>query len=155
MKGINWLIEVLNNVRPDEFCSIEKVKELCHQAKEMEDDANKITENTSDGYHTFKTLYDIRKAYNVALFNEWGKYDKPYYNVHKSRKHYDGEYPFGNDNWFIVCAELPNGQISNHYTMDNWDLFKIPETDKSLFEFDGHTTNDVNDRLLKINNYDK
>jgi antirestriction protein len=37
MKGINWLIEVLNNVRPDEFCSIEKIKELCHQAKEMEE----------------------------------------------------------------------------------------------------------------------
>ncbi len=37
MKGINWLIDVLNNVKPDEFCSIEKVKELCLQAKEMEE----------------------------------------------------------------------------------------------------------------------
>ena len=120
------------------------------QAKEMEEQANKITENTSDGYHTFKELYEIRKAYNVALFNEWGKYEVPYYNVHKSRKHHNGEYPFGNDNWFIVCAKLPTGQISNHYTMDNWDLFKIPETEKSLYEFDGHTTHDVIDRLLKM-----
>lgn len=110
----------------------------------------KITENTSDGYHTFKILYDIRKAYNVALFNEWGKFDIPSYNVHKSRKHHDGEYPFGKDNWFIVCAKLPSGQISNHYPMEDWDLFKIPETEKALFEFDGHTTEDVINRLLKI-----
>jgi hypothetical protein len=34
--SIEWLIEVLNHVKPDEFCSIEKVKELCHQAKEMQ-----------------------------------------------------------------------------------------------------------------------
>ncbi len=37
MNGVDWLIEVLNNIKPDEFCSIEKVKELCHQAKEMEE----------------------------------------------------------------------------------------------------------------------
>jgi hypothetical protein len=120
------------------------------EAEKMEKEQMKITEDTSDGYHTFKTLYEIRKSYNVALFNEWGKYDIPSYNVHKSRKHYDGEYPFGKDNWFIVCAELPSGQISNHYTMDNWDLFKIPETERALFPFDGHTTEDVIERLLKI-----
>jgi hypothetical protein len=125
--------------------------ELLKQAKAKEEEQRKITEDTSDGYHTFKTLYEIRKAYNVALFNEWGKYDIPYYNVHKSRRHHDGEYPFGKDNWFIVCAELPSGQISNHYTMDNWDLFKIPETEKALFPFDGHTTGDVIERLLKNN----
>ena len=125
--------------------------DLVRQAKAKEEEQRKITEDTSDGYHTFKTLYEIRKAYNVALFNEWGKYDIPYYNVHKSRRHHDGEYPFGKDNWFIVCAELPSGQISNHYTMDNWDLFKIPETEKALFPFDGHTTEDVIERLLKNN----
>jgi hypothetical protein len=119
-------------------------------AREKEREQSLITEDTSDGYHTFKTLYEIRKAYNVALFNEWGKYNIPSYNVHKSRRHHDGLYPFGNENWFIVCAELPTGQISNHYTMDNWDLFKIPETEKALFPFDGHTTEDVIQRLLSI-----
>ncbi len=54
------------------------------QAKQMEEEQHKITENTSDGYHTFKELYEFRKAYNVVLFNEWGKYDIPYYDVHKS-----------------------------------------------------------------------
>jgi hypothetical protein len=54
MKGINWLIEVLNNVRPDEFCSIEKVKELCLQAKEMEEQEIMYTEE------------DMRKAFSIG-----------------------------------------------------------------------------------------
>ena len=132
------------------------------EAKMMEKEQMEITENTSDGFHTFKVLYEIRKAYNVALFNEWASQiikekkvggaivESVKYNVHKSRKHNDGNLPFGSEMWFIVCANLPSGQISNHYTIDNWDLFKIPETEKALFEFDGHTTNDVIDRLLNI-----
>lgn len=139
---------------------------VLEQAKAMHEQETTITENTSDGYHTFKILYDIRKAYNVALFNEWGSQQevgikqfesgrsvwakKAKYNVHKSRKHHDGEYPFGKDTWFIVCAELPTGQISNHYPIEDWDLFNIPEVEKALFQFDGHTTQDVIDRLINI-----
>lgn len=108
-----------------------------------------IDENTSDGYHTFKELYEFRKAYNVALFNEWGKSDIAKYNVHKSWKHYNGELCFGGG-WFIVVAVLPTGQISNHYEAKDWDLFKIPESEEALFEFDGHTGKDVIERLLSI-----
>jgi hypothetical protein len=131
-------------------------REIFDQAKEKEKEHNKITENTSDGYHTFKELYEIRKAYNIALFNEWGRkglvpnpngsYHHKYY-VHKSWKHHDGELCFGGG-WFIVVAVLPTGQISNHYKAEDWDLFNIPETEKALFEFDGHTTQDVIDRLI-------
>lgn len=144
--SVEWLVEQL--FADNEIFGVPN--DLLEQAKEMHKEETKITENTSDGYHTFKVLYDIRKAYNVALFNEWGKYDIPYYNVHKSRKHHDGEYPFGKNNWFIVCAMLPTGQISNHYPIEDWDLFKIPATDKALFPFDGHTTEDVIQRLLSI-----
>ena len=42
----------------------------------------RVDENTSDGYHTFKELYEFRKVYNAVLFNEWAKQGK--YNVHKS-----------------------------------------------------------------------
>ena len=121
-----------------------------------------INENTSDGYHTFKELYDFRKAYNVALFNEWGKKRqgkftpewgvidwKPMYEVHKSWKHHDGELCFGGG-WFIVVAVLPTGQISNHYKAEDWDLFKIPEVEKALYPFDGHTGADVISRLLRV-----
>ena len=80
----------------------------------------------SDGYHTFDELYEFRKVYNAALFNEWAtiqpsyftsaygekpitfQYDASFdgniakYHVHKSWKHHDGELCFGGG-WFIVC----------------------------------------------------
>ena len=106
-----------------------------------------IDENTSDGYHTFKELYEFRKVYNAALFNEWAKSGN--YFVHKSWKHHDGELCFGGG-WFIVVAVLPSGQISNHYEDKDWDLFKIPETPTAMFEFDGHTPQDVLNRLQNL-----
>jgi hypothetical protein len=36
MTAVEWLIQYLNNVKPNEFCSIETIKELLQQAKEME-----------------------------------------------------------------------------------------------------------------------
>ena len=104
-------------------------------------------ENVSDGYHTFKELYEFRKVYNAALFN--GFADAGLYDTHKSERHYDGELCFGGG-WFIVVAVLPGGQISNHYEMKDWDLFDIPSFDKAKFEFDGHTSQDVIDRLLAL-----
>lgn len=101
----------------------------------------------SDGYHTFNELYQFRKVYNAALFNEWAAQGK--YDVHKSEKHHEGDICFGGG-WFIVVAVLPTGQISNHYEMKDWDLFKIPEHEKALFSFDGHTPKDVIDRLKEI-----
>ena len=98
----------------------------------------------SDGYHTFNELYEFRKVYNAALFNEWAKSGK--YSVHKSHKHHDGEECFGGG-WFIVVAVLPEGQISNHYENKDWDLFNVPECDAAQFEFDGHTSHDVLNRL--------
>ena len=114
------------------------------QAKEMDRLQKEVTEDTSDGYHTFKELYEFRKVYNAALFNEWAKEGK--YNVHKSMKHHDGELCFGGF-WFIVVAKLPNGQISNHYEIKDWYLFNCMETEKALFEFDGHTPKDVLNRI--------
>ena len=45
---------------------------------------------------------------------------------------------------------LPTGLISNHYKAEDWDLFKIPEVEKALHEFDGHTSEDVLNRLKKL-----
>ena len=128
---------------------------------------DEFKEQVSDGYHTFKELYEFRMMYNAALFNEWGNPNKftmfldekeidgigtksgISYNVHKSWKHYDGELCFGGG-WFIVSAKLPTGLISNHYEAKYWDLFKIPEVEKALFEFDGHTGQDVLERLKQL-----
>lgn len=111
--------------------------------KNTQSDTNKI----SDGYHTFQELYEFRKVFNAALFNEWGRTGK--YEVHKSLKHNDGELCFGGG-WFIVVAVLPDGQISNHYEQKDWDLFKIPIKETALYPFDGHTAEDVLTRIKNI-----
>ena len=120
----------------------------------------------SDGYHTYDELYDFRKMYNAVLFNEWclnyynyikaenlgtnfGSKPKPKYNVHKSWKHNDGELCFGGG-WFIVSAMLPTGLISNHYKSEDWDLFKVPEVEKAIYEYDGHTPQDTLTRLSNL-----
>lgn len=100
--------------------------------------------DTSDGYHTFAELYEFRKMYNAALFNELARQGK--YDIHKSWLHHDGEPPFGKHDMFIVVAQLPTGQISNHYKGRDWDLFEC-EQRKRAAEWDGHTPEDVTKRI--------
>lgn len=128
------------------------VNAINHAIKE-----NKL-KHISDGYHTHEELYEFRKLYNACLFNEWAArfpITNPdgtvayKYSVHKSLRHHDGELCFGGG-WFIVVAMLPTGQISNHYKMKDWDLFQVPEEEKALFEFDGHTGEDVLKRLKDL-----
>jgi hypothetical protein len=112
-------------------------------------------ENTTDGYHSFKELYEYRLLYNAALFNEWAmlaeesRMDWADMDVHKSRRHSDGEECFGGG-WFVVVARLPTNegyeQISNHYRLSDWHLFRVPERDRAA-EWDGHTPADVEARL--------
>lgn len=113
--------------------------------------------STSDGFHTFDELYRHRMLLTAALFNAWHKLDGegigPEANVHKSWRHSDGQtcseaFHAEPGSWFIVVAQLPDGQISYHYQGEHWDLFNIPERDLPA-EFDGHTADDVADRLQK------
>jgi hypothetical protein len=104
----------------------------------------RITGETSD---TFNELYRFRLLYNAALFNEWASYSYagPVESVHKSIRHATGEECFGGG-WFVVMAQLPTGQISNHYELKDWDLFKVP-VEPHAAPWDGHTAADVADRL--------
>ena len=104
-----------------------------------------IIEELSDGYHTFKELYDFRREYNAALVNSkmWKAY--------KSYRHNDGELCFGGG-WFIVIIYTPFGQISNHYENKYWDEFHCEETEFAD-EWDGHTEKDVLVRLNCSNKY--
>lgn len=104
-------------------------------------------EEVSDGYHTFKELYEFRKMYNAVLFNEWASQNK--YDVHKSYYHNNGEECFGGG-WFVVVAMLPTGQITNHYENKDWELFKIPIVEKAKYQFDRHTPQDVLKRLKEL-----
>jgi hypothetical protein len=149
--AVEWLQERLLLSLSDELKSLNGFFVI---AKEMEKEQNIITEETSDGYHTFKELYEFRKVYNAALFNEWANYDIPKYDVHKSWKHHDDELCFGGG-WFIVVALLPSGQISNHYEAKDWDLFNIPSAEKAKYAFDGHDSRLVIRRIKKLNDLKK
>lgn len=107
----------------------------------------------SDGYHTFAELYRYRMLYNALWLNAVhehaeaegiGAYEDM--DIHKSRLHHDGIPPFSDDGWFIVMAMLPTGQVSNHYRIDDWDKFQIPERERAA-KWDGHTPEQAADRM--------
>lgn len=101
------------------------------------------TNNISDGYHTFGSLYRQRLILFATLVNS---------NQHiswKSKRHHDGEIPFGGG-WFIVGINTPEGQYTYHYELKHWNMFICKVLDVAP-EWDGHTDNDV-ERLLSIPN---
>jgi len=107
-----------------------------------------VDQDTSDGYHTFAELYRYRMLFNALLFNEWAK--RGMYDVHKSYRHDDDTLPFPeDDNWFIVVAELPTGQISNHYQLKDWEKFRVPIRDRAN-RYDGHTPEQAAERMAVL-----
>ena len=133
--------EIFKNSQFIEHSKIKSFLATCNQCTREE-----ITGETSDGYHTFDELYEFRKIYNACLFNDWSSRNR--YNVHKSKKHSDGEECFGGG-WFVVVATLPTGDISNHYELKDWDLFKCNSRETAK-EWDGHTSQQVLERLTNL-----
>lgn len=107
-------------------------------------DSTKIVDRLNEQQDLIEELYDFRLTYNALLFNEWAENQK--YEVYKSRRHGDGELCFDGE-YFIVVAQLPTGQVTNHYHIRHWDMFKINEYEKVKEDFDGHTSSDVIERL--------
>lgn len=113
-------------------------------------------DQVSDGWHTFKELYDFRLAYTALALNSLyakeihGPSGGNFSQIHKSWKHHDGEWCFGEEKkWFIVVAVLDGKPISNHYKAEHWGLFKIPEVEKSVVPYDGHDAYDVLKRIFE------
>lgn len=106
-------------------------------------------ESVSDGYHTMHELYRHRMALFAALCkvldNTTDCHD---YKVWKSKLHSDGTMFEGG--YFIAGIETPNGQITYHMKIDKWwDKFRVPELERAP-KYDGHTSADVIERLLKL-----
>jgi hypothetical protein len=126
-------------------CSVELDALLAAEAGETAE-TPKVDGSTSDGYHTFDELYAYRMAYHALLVKMWAK--QGIYGVHKSWRHSDGQHCFGGG-WFIVVAETPEGQISNHYKAEHWALFTVPIYDHAN-HYDGHTPQDALQRMLRL-----
>lgn len=76
-----------------------------------------ITEETSDGYHTFRELYDHRRALTAALVKT-GRFP-----AWRSKRHHPDDSPIF-DGYFIIGIELPDGPITYHYELKYWDDFR-------------------------------
>lgn len=103
----------------------------------------------SDGYHTFNELYDHRITLFIVLCNlmvicnRSDLYEMPW----KSKKHSDGTMF---DGWFIAGIGTKNGeQITYHLPIAKWNDLKVKTLPKAP-EWDGHTLNDVLDRLMEV-----
>lgn len=100
-----------------------------------------ITEDTSDGYHTFGQLYYQRMMLFAVLVKEHKEHSW------KTRRHEDGEPCFGGG-WFLVTIETPDGPYGYHYEDKYWDLFDCDEIPKAK-PWDGYDESDVG-RLMSL-----
>lgn len=94
----------------------------------------------SDGYHTFDELYHHRMALTAALCKLMP--DKAW----RSLKHAENGDPMF-EGFFVVGIDLPEGQISYHYKLEEWPLFDHVNTLENAPVWDGHTPADVVGRL--------
>ena len=97
-------------------------------------------DQVSDGYHTFKELYDHRHALwmLVLLHNR----DHAF----KTRKNQDGkEWP----GWFIAGMNTPFGQITYHLPEKLWNKLSVPERERNA-DYDGHTPASALKRILEL-----
>ena len=100
----------------------------------------------SDGYHTFDELYEHRYFLFIQLARKV-KEDNTRH-VWRSIKHSDGTFY---KDWFIMGINKEAGeQISYHLPIRLWNDTMFAETLDKAPEFDGHTSNDVIDRLKSI-----
>lgn len=95
----------------------------------------------SDGYHTFNELYEHR----CLLFAAWLKY-APVTKSWRSLKHEDGSSMPG---WFIAGMDLPTGTITYHLPLRMWDLMRGVRELEFAPKWDGHTSEDVIQRLTE------
>lgn len=100
-----------------------------------------ITEDTSDGYHTFKQLYYQRMMLFAVLVKEHKE------RAWKTRRHEDGEPCFGGG-WFLVTIDTPNGAYGYHYEDKYWSMFDCEELPKAK-PWDGYDERDVG-RLMSL-----
>lgn len=96
-----------------------------------------VSEDFSDGYHTFNELYHHRTvlfAVVVSCYKDVAWKSK----IHNDGTMYDG--------MFIVGIGTPNGQATYHCDNSYWDMFKCKELDKAP-EWDGHTPDQAIKRI--------
>ena len=110
-----------------------------------------VNGETSDGYHTFNELYDHRIELWISLCSIYtSKCDRDDVDpeVWRAKLHSDGT---GLDGWFLLGIGKRNGeQLTYHLPIRYWDRCDIWETLDRAPAYDGHTSQDVMERLRKL-----
>ena len=107
-------------------------------------------ECSCDGYHTFDELYEHRITLWIALCkyvaNKFaGSQAHP---VWRSKKHSDGS---SYDGWFLLGVnESAGNQITYHLPLSKWETTNFAKDIDKAPEFDGHTSDDVLERIKKL-----
>lgn len=164
VEGKLWLGQQLNNIRmaQEEQPQIEERSSyhigqvsLSYASGGMEEAVNTIlgsgslnTNAISDGYHTFGELYDHRITLYIALCRILKQTNARY--IWRSKYHSDGTLAFGGG-WFVLGIDYaPGEQITYHLPEELWDKTDFAQTLSCAPEFDGHTSEEVLQRLSKL-----
>lgn len=115
--------------------------------------------HVSDGYHTMDELYEHRiqlfltlchQIHRLSEFTDYFKEDRHNLRVWRSKNHSDGKSAFGGT-WFVLGIGKDAGkQITYHLPIKLWEETDFAETLEVAPEWDGHTSNDVLNRLKNL-----
>jgi len=115
---------------------------------DSKDDGADVSQ-VSDGYHTFDEIYRHRNLLFAALLNSIDNTN--YTQCWKSKKTNDGKEEQG---WFLAGIILPNDeQISYHLPVYLWDIINSKCERDFAPAWDGHTSDNVLDRLEQYNEF--
>lgn len=113
-------------------------------------------EDISDGFHTFKELYEHRirlwislcKAVaGIATVHRITGKDHDRLKVWRSMRHDDGELAFCGE-WFILGIAKEKGNVMTyHLPIEYWDECAVFSEEIERAVYDGHTSDDVLERL--------
>lgn len=99
-------------------------------------------DDTSDGFHTFAELYEHRRALTTVLAtiaaingDSW-----------RSKAHHPDDSTIF-DGYFIVGIELPDGTVTYHYPLSDWDKFDVVQELEHAPKWDGATAPETPVRL--------
>ena len=116
------------------------------------------TNTVTDGHHTFGELYDHRITLFIALAKgifvavtagTWDN-DDGKYTIWRSKQHADGDMQMY-EGWFVMGINIKLGQqITYHLPLSRWEETNFANTLERAPKWDGHTPQDVLERLKKL-----
>ena len=140
---------ILSNVK--EYAEDGELNDKLQHFEMLGDDTMQV----SDGYHTMDELYEHRIELFIALCRLSSP--APIYvdgkiwmagSCWRSKFHSDGT---SFDGWFILGIGKEKGeQITYHIPLSRWDDTNFAQTPERAYTWDGHTSDDVLERLKRL-----